>query len=307
MATLEDAAEDLVVKLRGLDSEMAESEQKLGDLRVRIEGVASDVEQEWTALNAAASSFLDTVKEEAGRLAQHAQEAVQAVADTHEAVAEDGAEARSEIAEGRSQLEALGEHAEALEPGVESVAAETGEAPARSLAERARELEQELTRVVEEAGAFLHEEVVPAVQELTEEVRQGCQELRRSLAEEGAPSLQKAFDEWETAVEALEEHIATEAFQASHQHARDVVEYALDECETASQQQLDDLQQFVGLMVAQLQALVSEARQSADALVVQAGAALGQELEQTCVAAAEAVAALDRVRDSLAAHSFMEV
>ena len=33
MATLEDAAEALVVKLRGLDSEMEESEDKLEDLR----------------------------------------------------------------------------------------------------------------------------------------------------------------------------------------------------------------------------------------------------------------------------------
>ena len=50
MATLEDAAEELVVKLRGLEAEIAESDQKLETLRGRMQTAKHDVEADWTEL-----------------------------------------------------------------------------------------------------------------------------------------------------------------------------------------------------------------------------------------------------------------
>jgi hypothetical protein len=86
-----------------------------------------------------------------------------------------------------------------------------------------------------------------------------------------------------------------------------VVEYAVEECETACNQQIDELQQFVGLLLGQLKELASEVEQSADRVVVQAGAQLLQELDSTHKAATAAVAALDGVKQQLAQYSFVEV
>jgi uncharacterized coiled-coil DUF342 family protein len=307
MATLEDAADDLVVKLRGLDSEIEESGQKLEDLRQRLETVSGEVAQEWTALAEAASSFLEKVREEQEQLHQQTQQTLQGVAEAQNAVAQDGAQARAEIADGRTQLDALGQHATGLEPGVASLATEAGEAPAQGLAERARELEQELTRVVEEARDFLRGEVLPAVEEVADDLRDRGRELHRMLANETTAALQQAFDEWESKVDGLEEYVVTQGYHASHQHARDVVEYAADECEAACLQQLDDLQQLVGALLAQLKELAAGVEQTAANLVTQAGAELTQELDRTHTAATDAVAALDRVKQELSAYSFVEV
>lgn len=305
MATLEDAAEDLVVKLRGLDTEIEESERKLGDLKEKVEETASDVDEEWTALAGAVSSLLATVKEEQERLQQQAQQTHQALTDTQNAVAEDGAEARTEIAQGRSQLEALDGHAAGLEPAVESLAADAGEAPARGLAQRARDLEQELERVVEDARDFLRDEVVPAIEARADDVRQACQELHRLLAEESTAALQKAYDDWESRVDDLEQYVATQGFNASRQHAHNVADYALEQCRTASLQQLDDLQPLLDALGAQLQDLAAGAQRATDALVAQAGAALAQELDGTATSAAAAVGALDAVRALLSSYSFV--
>lgn len=47
--------------------------------------------------------------------------------------------------------------------------------------------------------------------------------------------------------------------------------------------------------------------QSAEAVVAQAGAELIEELDRTRTGAANAVAALDRVKQQLSAYSFVEV
>jgi len=307
MATFEDAAEELVLKLRGLDSEIEESEQKLDDLHERVDAMTDEVDQEWTALDAAAKSFLEKVAEERKQLDEQARQTVQDVADAQKAVAEHGAQARSEIHEGRARLDELGQHANGLEPGVESLAGEGGEAPAHDLAERARELEQELERAVQDAQAFMRDEAVPGIEALASEVREHCQEIRRVLAEEATAALQRAFDGWNSELGELEQHVVTQGFEASYGHARAVVELAIEECRSASQQQLDALKQLVGVLQGQLKELATEIEQAASGLVDQAGHELVQELERTQTASTQAVAALDRVRSTLGSYSFVEV
>jgi chromosome segregation ATPase len=306
MATLEGAAEQLVVKLRGLDSEIEESEQKLEALTERVETVARDVEKDWTALAEAAASLLDRLREGQQTLQQQDQQTVQALNGAHRALAEEAAQARSEVAEGRTALDGLAHHATVLEPGVDSLAAEAGESPAVSLAERARDLQQELARIVEEARDFLRDDVVPAAEQTADEVREACGDVRRLLADEAA-SLQHAFDEWESKVDGLEDYVMTQGYKASHQHARDVVEYAVEECDTGCRQHLDDLQQLVGVLLGQLKDMAGEIDQSVEALVTRAGADLLQELEGTRTSATDAVAALDRVKQQLSSYSFVEV
>ena len=306
MATLEDAAEALVVKLRGLDAEIDESAGRLEDLGERIVSAMRDVAEDWDALREAASSLLDTLRDEREPLSDRADQSTQAIAEAQEAVIRDGSDARQDIADGESRVTALGQHAAGLVPRVEELAAEAGEAPARSLAERARELEQELERLVQEARDFLQDEVASAASEAADNVTQVCQTLHRMLADATAQAFQETYDEWEAGVDEMEDHVVSKGYEASHRHARDVVEYAMEECESGCLGHLDALQQTVGVLLAQLQEMTTEVARATGELVAQTGSELRQEVDRTQQAAAAAVAALDGVRSTLAAYSFVE-
>ena len=307
MATLEDAAEELVVRLRGLDSEIEESEGKLEDLRDQVDKAAEEVEQEWSQLREAVSSLLEMAREQGEQLGEQARETGQALVDARSAVGEEGAESRQELGEGRAHLDALGQHAAGLEPGVESLATEAGEAPARSLAERARELEQELNRLMEEARTFLQDEVAGAATEIADEIRQICQTLHQSLAEAITEAFQDAYQQWESAVDELESYVITQGYDASHDHARAVVEYAVEECDQACNRRIDEVREIVGVMLGQLKELAAEVEHSAERVVEKTGAALLEELNGTHKSATAAVAALDRVKQELTQYSFVEV
>lgn len=305
MATLEDAAEELVVKLRALDAEIEESDQRLEDLRGRVETSAREVEQGWTDLAEAVTSFLDKVREEGEQLDQQTQETLQGVTDAHNALAENATAAQNEIAQANAELDALGQHATSLEPAVESLVAEAGEAPARSLAERARELEQELSKLVEEARDFLRDDVVPAIEQVADDIRERCEELHKTLTGERTEALQEAYDEWENRVDELEAYVLKQGYDASHQHAIDVVEYAMDECETGSLEQVTELQQLVGVLETQLQELATAVATTGGELVEQKGAELKRELDEARDAAVKAVAGLDKIKGELAERKFM--
>jgi predicted nucleic acid-binding Zn-ribbon protein len=306
MATFEDAAEDLVVKLRGLDSEIEESEHALEDLRGRVEDVGNDVEQEWTAFSEALTSFLEKVDEEQTLLHQLVQDSLQELNATGNALGEQGAEARTEIAEGDAQLDELGQHATGLEPGVESLVAEAGEAPARGLAARAEELQQELARLVEEARDFLRDEVVPGIEQAATDIHERCQALRDTMAGEAVTALQAAFDDWESKVDDLEDYVSSQGFVASHAHALAVVEYALDECRTASEAHLDRLGDVLDAVRSPLHDLSEEVQRTSRALSDTAGT-LVSELDEALTTARNTAAAFDSVRNLLAAYSFVTV
>jgi chromosome segregation ATPase len=234
VATLDDAAEALVLKVQGLDSEIEESQHRLADLRGRLEATAHEVEQEWTALTQAVAAFLEKVHEEQQRLDQDAQQALQAMADVQQAAATTGAEANSEIAGGGAHLDALTQHANTLHTNVESLATEAGETPAHNLAQRAAQIEQDLVHALEEARDFVRNDVVHGIEEVAHEIRDRCQALRTTLAEEHAHALQGAFDHWESKLGELEEYVKTHGFLASHDHAHAYVDYALGECKWMS-------------------------------------------------------------------------
>lgn len=306
MATLEDAAEQLVVKLKGLDSEIEESQHSLEELRGRVETSSNEVDEEWSALTEAVTSLLEKLREEQEQLAGEAREALQAAAQARGAVHESAAEARSEIGEGRADLEALSQHAARLEPSVESLVAEAGEAPAQSLAERAQEVEQELARVLEEAREFLQDEVVTSLDRLAEDVRDRCQALRATLVEEGAAALQEAFDEWESGIDELEDYVAAQGFVVSHSHAHAVVGWALDECQTACEAHLEALNALFEETARPLQELATELQRAGDILAGR-GTDLISALDGTRESATPGVSALDAVKDLLASFSFMRI
>lgn len=306
MATLEDAAEDLVVKLRGLESEIAESDQKLESLRERMESVKRDIEADWTELTEAVESFLGKVQAEGEELDQRGEGTLQAVTDAHNALGENATEARGATSQAAAGLDALGQQAAALEADVEPLVRDSVEEPAHALAERARELEQELGRLVEEARDFLVDDVVPGLEELASEVRDRCQELHRSLTEDRTEPLQQVFDEWAGRIDELETYVVEQGYGASHQHALDVVEYVMGECEASARQRLEELVQVVQLLEGQLKQLAAEVDRAGEDLTERSGARLLRELDEATEAAGRAVSGLDRVRQELAARSFMD-
>ena len=305
MATLEDAAEELVVKLRGLEAEIAESDQKLETLRGRMETAKHDVEADWTELTEKVESFLNKVHEEEGQLDQRGEDAVQQLTEAHNDLGENATEAHNAIAQAAADLDALGQKAAALEPEIEPLVHDGVEAPAQGLEGRARELEQELGRLVDEAREFLTGEIVPALEQVAEDVRERCQELHRSLTEDRTEPLQQVFDEWSGRISELETYVLEQGYGASRQHALDVVEYAMDECETASRARLDELTQVVALLEGQLKQFATEVEKTGQELTQETGARLLSELDQAHQAAERAVASLDHVRQELAARSFM--
>jgi chromosome segregation ATPase len=305
VTTLEDAAEELVVRLKALDAEIEESDHKLEDLRGRVETAVREVEQDWADLTEAVTSLLEKVREEGHQLDRQAQETLQAVTDAHNAVRENATAAQNEIAQANAGLDALGQQASSLEPAVESLVAEAGEAPARALAERARELEQELSTLVEEARDFLRDEVVPAIEQVTDDFKQRCEDLHRRLSEEHTEALQQAYDEWEARVEELEDYITQQGYEASHRHAKEVVEYAMDECESGSLELVGALQHLVGLLAQQLQELATQVASASKDLADTKGEMLTHELKEARDAAIKAVARLDRMKQELAERSFM--
>jgi polyhydroxyalkanoate synthesis regulator phasin len=305
VATLDDAAEALVIKLQGLDSEIEQSKHRLGEFRGQIEGASHEVDQEWTGLTEAVSLFLEKVQEEQQRLDHETQQALQAAGDAQQAVVTGSAAAHSEIGDGQAHLGALVQHATGLHASVESLVTGAGEAPAHSLAQHAAQLEQDLIHALEEAHDFVGNDVVHWIEEAAHAIRDRCQTLRTTLGEEHTHALQAAFDEWESKVDALEEYVANQGFHSSQQHAQDVVEYALTECQTIFVQQLDQLHQVVEALVSQVQELAAEAQRSGDAVVAHNGADLASGLDGTRDAVAHVLSALGSVREMLASHSFV--
>ena len=149
MATFEDAAEELMLKLRGLEEEIAESDQRLEDLRGRMVAVKDDVEDDWSDLTEAVQSFLEKVREESDQLDQKADTTLQALTDAHNALGENATNARNEIGQAVADLDALEQQATAHTANVEPLVHDGIEAPAQSLEERAQELETELAERVE--------------------------------------------------------------------------------------------------------------------------------------------------------------
>lgn len=306
MATFEDAAEELVLKLRGLEDEIAESDGKLEALRERVVAAKDDLEEDWTGLTDAAESLLEALREQAEQLDRRTDATLEAVAAAHDALGENVTGARNEVGQAAADLDALAQHARAVEEGVEPLAHDGVEEPAHTLRDRARELEQELGALVDEARSFLVAEIVPAIAQVADDVRDRCEQAARQLAEDATHSLQQVFDEWSGHVDELEEYVRDQGYGASHQHALDVVEYVMEECGTASHRRLEELVRVVELLEGQLKELCGEVERSGRLLVDESGARLLRELEEAKDSADRALAGLDRVRQELAERSFME-
>jgi DNA repair exonuclease SbcCD ATPase subunit len=306
VSTFEDAADDLVVKLKGLDSEIEESRHTLEELARNVQDVQAEVEREWTALAEAVTSFLEKARDEAERLDQQVGETLRDEDEARQGVATDTAQVQTEAAEGHAQLEALAQHATGLEQAVDSLVAQAGEAPAQGLGQRAEELEQGLGKLLDSARDFLHDEVVSGLQQLATDVHERGQRLRQALTEEHPATLQQSYDDWENHLEELEDFVSNQAFVTSRANVHAYVEWAVGECQEACEEQLDALRQVVDVVEQQLQEMATAAQTGSQELVDQSGTELVAALGGSHQEATAALAALGAVRALLASYSFME-
>jgi hypothetical protein len=94
---------------------------------------------------------------------------------------------------------------------------------------------------------------------------------------------------------------------ASHDHARAYVDYALGECRTICEEQLDGLRPLVEPVGAQLQELAGQVQAFGGLLAGDDGTELVKQVDATREGAASTVSTLDSVRDLLAALAFVQI
>jgi hypothetical protein len=303
VATLEDAAQELVDTLEALDAECQAAQKTFADHHQDLSELDGQIASDWNALNEEVTSFLEAVSEQAGLLAQDGQEAENELAALRgEAeAAQSGAEA--EIVGSRDDLTALAEHLRALEPSIDAIVASGAEAPFTALRELAEDVREQLERAVAEAREFL-EEVAREVEATAQAVEERSEELRAHVAEECTATLQTAYDAWEGHVEELEELVKGK-LEELPENAREVVEYAMTECVKGHEEEIEQ----VLALVPDVERAIGELKDTIDETATDIGeegfgaldrglGGLGESLTRT-------TEALDRVKALLASYTFV--
>jgi phage-related tail protein len=305
MAIFEDAAEQLVVKLKGLDGEMEQARQRISDIKDHLQSVCDDFDEHWQEMAEKVASVVAKVGDESEETSQSVDEGLSALAEAKGTVEGGGQEVEAELASAQEGVRAYGEHATGMEEPVETLVVDGVEVPAQALAQRAQEVEGELQQALSEAREFLTDEVGGTLKELQDEIRERCEELHTTLTVECANALQSAFDDWSSKMDEVEELVEQQAFTAAPPHAGENVTYALTACSDAQAQQLATLRDLVNGLVGVLDELKTEVGEAATDVAVEGADALAQGMDGLRQSLASAGTALDSVRDLLASYSFV--
>jgi chromosome segregation ATPase len=294
MATLEDAADDLVIKLRSLDSEIEESEQQLADLRARIQHVEEEVQREWTAFEAALSAFIERVEGQETRLDQAASSILEETTEALAAIRPQHVELRDMLNAGQAQLAGLTAQVAAREPELASLADADGLQPAQALQQFVSRQAAATEKAAGSVQRFLEDTVSAELVQDAQDVRAEIQYIMDWMTEQAAAALQSAFDEWEGKADELEDLVAAQAFFASHTHARDALAKVLDACGDRSGDHLDDYVQGAALAAQTVRELATATETAGESLKA-AAAALVNELDDAVGTAEIMVGVLDHL------------
>lgn len=301
MATLEDAADDLVIKLKSLDSEIEESERQLADLRARIQHVEEEVQREWTAFEAAVSAFIDKVEGQESRLDQAASSSLEEATEALAAIRPQHVEVRDKLNVGQAQLAGLTAQVAAREPELASLADADGLQPAQALLQFANRQ----AAVMEKAGGsvqrFLENTVAAELEQDASDVRAEGQHIKDWMADDAADALQSAFDDWDGKADELDDLVSAQAFFASHAHAQDALAKVLDECGNRSGDPLNDYIQGAALAAMTIRDLATATETVGQSLEV-AAAGLIHELDDAGNTAEVMVGVLDHLQFEVAPY-----
>src|SRR4051812_37724592 len=237
MATLEDAAQELVDKLDHVATDCQSAQQALqhhlDDLHHLDEGVAQD----WNALTEAVTSFLHKVEELEKQLADDGTEAGNELGALRGEIEGVHADAEAEIHGSRDDVHSLADHLHSLEPALDTLVATGAEAAFAALREQVDTARDQVEAALTEAVDYL-QQVTSDVGEVTEEVEERCQALHDHMADECTTQLQGGFDTWQSHVDELEELVHGKMSEVPT-HAHEVVEYAMIECVSGHEEELD--------------------------------------------------------------------
>lgn len=307
MATLEDAAEELVGKLKELDHEVEEGEGTIRSLGEKLGSATGHIEDEWKALGERVTAFLEKVNEQAERVNGDVTESGQALADLQNGIGSDQGEADGALATARGEISALEEHVRSQQQPLESMIADQVEAPLEQLAEQAGKVKESLDQAVSEAREFLENDVVGALTDMGDAIRERVDQVREGPIQDCTDGLQEAYEKWGTALAFMEDTVVERSYAAAPDHAQQVIEFALEECKKAYDEGLDELTSVAQVVEDALGELKDEASRRADAVRQDGQEALSSGHGELTQALAEAVSALDAVKQLLASFTFVQM
>jgi hypothetical protein len=307
VATLEDAAEELVSKLKELDHEVEEGAQAISSLGGKLDTATGKIEEEWKALGERVTAFLEKVNEQAERVNTDVNESGQALAELQNGIGSDRSEAGAAVEGARGEVSGLEEHVRAQQAPLEAMIAEQVEAPLEQLAGQAEKVKDSLEQVLSDAREFLENEVVGALTDMGDQIREKVDEVREGPIQECADALEGAYEKWQTALAHMEETVVERSYAAAPDHAQEVIDYALGECKKAYEEGLDDLTGVAEVVEGALDELQQEASRRADALRQEGQEALSSGHGELTQALTEAAGALDAVKQLLASFTFVQM
>jgi ElaB/YqjD/DUF883 family membrane-anchored ribosome-binding protein len=307
VATLDDAAEELVNKLKELDHEVEEGQETIRSFGEKLGSATDSLQEEWKALGERVTAFLEKVNEQAERVNTDVNESGQALADLQNGIAGDQAAAETAVAAARGELSGLEEHVRAQQEPLEAMVADQVEAPLERLTAQAEQVRESLEQAVSEAREFLENDVSDALETIGTQIRERVDEVRDGPIQECTEAVQEAYEKWQSALQFMEETVIDSAYAAAPDHAQQVIEFALGECEKAYEKGREDLTGVADAVEDALRELQQEATRRADALRQDGQEALTSGHGELTQALSEAVSALDTVKQLLASFTFVQL
>jgi DNA anti-recombination protein RmuC len=305
MATLEDAAQELVDKLEQLDGECKTAQETFASHLEDLAELDANLARDWDALTQTVTGFLEKVQEQASLLAVDGTEAANELGSLRGEVEGVQAEAEAEITGSREQVAALAEHLRSLEPAIEPLIATGAEAPFAALRQQAENVREQLEQALAEAGEYL-QDVVTELGSVAQDVDERSEALRAHIAEECSEQLQNGFDSWQGHVEELEQ-LVREKLDELPTNAREVVEYAMTECVAGHQEELDRVLALMPQLEQSLEELRSTVDETATDVGEEALGALDDRLGTLSQSINRTSEAMDAVREVLASYTFVTI
>jgi len=303
MADLEGAAGDTLDKLKELVAHIDRAHQKFGDLREKVDELASTVQRDWIGLQEQVGEFLQAVGEQQGRLSTEVQEAAQATAGLEQAAAQASGEAENRLDAGETQVDAFAEQVTATEPAIGSLA-ESVEASFKALTDQAASVREQMEKAFGDARDFLQDEVVEGLQELQEDLRERGDAMEEALGE-CADALRESYQDWNAGLTEVEATVE-KAFADAAEHLDKNVDLAFDEC---LERHLKEVQEFKTEVDA-LEAAVQELAEAAEACGEVSEEAVGtheQQMQSTEESLEAVQGKLAEIKTLLASYTFVQM
>ena len=190
MADLDTAAADLVVHLKGLESQIARAQHQLAELDHELAEATSHLDADWSGVEEHVQALVAKAHEEKGQLAQQGEAAEHSLGELSNAVHGAQAEQHSAMQEASAAATALAEHVAHVEPQLEPLAQAVTQT-AHALAERAQAAATALEQAFAQAHELLQDQLAADLQHMQQEVEQAGEHLRALVGEQEAVDLRE--------------------------------------------------------------------------------------------------------------------